>query len=336
MKKEILKLIHCPRCQGNLDLQNDFADHFEITTGNLFCQNCQSSFVINKGIVFLDHDLTVEVEKEREALKTEIAEQQNELAYQNEAWLLSFPNNEQKVIDDRSDKIMNLVSENTLKSLEKFIPSNNLSILEIGSGNCWVINRLAKNNYCIALDMFDLPPKGLESGKVFIKHQTSYFERVIADMIKLPFKDGSFDIVLISSALHHSSDLSSTLKEINRVLKSDGKLILLNEPSTGLIPGAERKQIETDLENGVNENRYTIKEWKKAIKKDGFTIKIHLPENIFGILLYKNGFFKLIGIFLSRIPKSFLNIILYLITTIVLKTFDGFFNAVAIKNSKAK
>ena len=331
MKKEILNFIHCPKCETELILQNSFQNDIEIEQAELFCQNCRKKFTVNKGIVFLCNEFSSEVEKERDALTKEISEKQDELEYQNEDWLMSFPDNKGCVSDTRENRIINFISENTINSLKKFIQSRNLSILEIGAGNCWLTNRLAKDNYCIALDMFHLAPKGLEFGNLFIKNKKSYFERVLADMVKLPFKNKSFDLVIISSSLHHSSNLSKTLTEISRVLKDEGKLLLFNEPSTGLIAGKERRQIEIDINNGVNEQRYTLNEWKNAINKSGFKIKFYLPENIINILQHKKGIYKFIGLCLAKFPKIILNTILLLMAPIILRIFDGFFNAVVFK-----
>ena len=41
--------------------------------------------------------------------------------------------------------------------------------------------------------------------------------------------------MVASSAIHHSPDLDGLLLEINRVLKSDGKLVILNETPWGFL-----------------------------------------------------------------------------------------------------
>jgi ubiquinone/menaquinone biosynthesis C-methylase UbiE len=43
------------------------------------------------------------------------------------------------------------------------------------------------------------------------------------------FEDNSLDIVVSSSSLHHAESLEGVLKEIKRVLKPDGILVILNE-----------------------------------------------------------------------------------------------------------
>jgi ubiquinone/menaquinone biosynthesis C-methylase UbiE len=50
----------------------------------------------------------------------------------------------------------------------------------------------------------------------------------VVDAHKLPFEDSSYDIVIVNSLLHHL-DLSLALKEIDRVLSSNG-ILLAREP----------------------------------------------------------------------------------------------------------
>ena len=55
-------------------------------------------------------------------------------------------------------------------------------------------------------------------------------KRVAADFHDLPFVDGQFDIVYISSALHHTWSWQIVLNEMIRVLATGGILYLEKEP----------------------------------------------------------------------------------------------------------
>ncbi len=50
---------------------------------------------------------------------------------------------------------------------------------------------------------------------------------VRGDALKLPFKDESFDTVVVSLGLRHFEDLEGSLKEIFRILKGGGTLVAL-------------------------------------------------------------------------------------------------------------
>lgn len=47
----------------------------------------------------------------------------------------------------------------------------------------------------------------------------------------LPFADNSFDLVMMNSVLHHIKDTSFFLKEISRICKPGGKIIIAHEPN---------------------------------------------------------------------------------------------------------
>jgi demethylmenaquinone methyltransferase/2-methoxy-6-polyprenyl-1,4-benzoquinol methylase len=59
---------------------------------------------------------------------------------------------------------------------------------------------------------------------------------VEGDALNLPFADNSFDALTIAFGLRNLSSVSNGLAELHRVLKSDGKLVVL-EFSTPVIPG---------------------------------------------------------------------------------------------------
>jgi SAM-dependent methyltransferase len=49
---------------------------------------------------------------------------------------------------------------------------------------------------------------------------------VCADSLKLPFRDGSFDTILSTQVIEHVSDPSEMMREISRVLKPSGHVIM--------------------------------------------------------------------------------------------------------------
>lgn len=49
-----------------------------------------------------------------------------------------------------------------------------------------------------------------------------------ADMYALPFRDGSFDIVLLHMVLHYAEDCAAAIAEARRVLAADGRLLVVD------------------------------------------------------------------------------------------------------------
>ena len=60
---------------------------------------------------------------------------------------------------------------------------------------------------------------------------------------RLPFKEGTFDVVSISLALHHLTKVSKGLREIKRVVKNDGWIIINEIISDDLNPAQEVQKI---------------------------------------------------------------------------------------------
>lgn len=50
----------------------------------------------------------------------------------------------------------------------------------------------------------------------------------VANAQRLPFKDGVFDFVVMKRVLHHIADPEMTLKEVRRVIKKGGKVVILD------------------------------------------------------------------------------------------------------------
>lgn len=112
------------------------------------------------------------------------------------------------------------------------------TVLDLGCGGGWLTGYLSKFdsvNKVYALDsskyfLFDMMPKviALMNGR---EEKIIPIEGLFSPLM---FGDGMLDVVVASSVLHHADSLETVLREIRRVLKSDGVLVILNEtPSSG-------------------------------------------------------------------------------------------------------
>ncbi|MBM3254402.1 MAG: class I SAM-dependent methyltransferase [Candidatus Omnitrophica bacterium] len=99
-------------------------------------------------------------------------------------------------------------------------------ILDIGCGGGNVGTKIIdKAEYIVNLDIsFNAL---LHARKKFGFKKSRYIN---GDVIVLPFREGSFDIVVGYCTLHHIEDIDAAAKEISRVLKKDG-LFLCFEPA---------------------------------------------------------------------------------------------------------
>lgn len=109
-------------------------------------------------------------------------------------------------------------------------PSDKVLEVAVGIGHSFleILKRVDRKNIVYGLD---LSPAMLEkTRKLAVKHGYSNFDLREGDARRLPFADESFDILYNSYMLDLISlaDFSVVLKEFYRVLKKDGRLVLVN------------------------------------------------------------------------------------------------------------
>jgi len=98
-------------------------------------------------------------------------------------------------------------------------------VLDVGCGNGYVLSRYARKGANVT--GVDLTEKAIElSRRRFeLEDLSGDFEQI--DGVHLPFPDNEFDIVCSMGVLHHIPDPGPTVDEIYRVLKPDGKIIIM-------------------------------------------------------------------------------------------------------------
>ena len=89
---------------------------------------------------------------------------------------------------------------------------------------------------------------------------------------KLPFDDGSFDIVTALDVVEHLDDDLSSLKEMRRVLKTGGRIVLF-VPAFMFLWG-----IQDELSN--HRRRYTLPQLVRVVREAGFSVERASYANI--------------------------------------------------------
>jgi len=117
------------------------------------------------------------------------------------------------------------------QEIRRHLPSkNNLQLLDIATGTGDVVLSLVKDNPSIHIAYgIDLAEGMLEIARTKIKAQGLHSKIMIekADGQALPFVEGTFDAVTIAFGIRNIPDLRLALLEMYRVLKKDGRVIIL-------------------------------------------------------------------------------------------------------------
>jgi ubiquinone/menaquinone biosynthesis C-methylase UbiE len=105
--------------------------------------------------------------------------------------------------------------------LDSFNLTNQSKVLDIGCAHGLLLHRI-KKEYGARGTGIDISKNLIEKAK----QEDPENEYVYGDATKLPFPDNTFDLVLSFDNLEHIKEYELTMKEIVRVLKPDGRLLL--------------------------------------------------------------------------------------------------------------
>jgi ubiquinone/menaquinone biosynthesis C-methylase UbiE len=119
--------------------------------------------------------------------------------------------------------LVKLVHIGRLDSIVNLIPKKNrLRILDAGCGEGHLIEKLYRVNSKNLYYGVDIIKVAIEDAK----KRCLYAKCELGDISKLKYPDKYFDIVVCSEVLEHIFEYKDVIKELKRVLKSDGYLII--------------------------------------------------------------------------------------------------------------
>ena len=134
--------------------------------------------------------------------------------------------------NDSSDgKFVEGMYDALVKEIQK---SESGRILDVGCGNGNLFTLLPDGKY--ELYGVDFSKNMIDEAKMNCKLQATFS---VADAESLPFDDDSFDMIVCNASFHHYTRPDDVLKEMRRVLKPSGKL-LIGDP---YVPGIARPLI---------------------------------------------------------------------------------------------
>ena len=95
----------------------------------------------------------------------------------------------------------------------------------------------------------------------------------VQDMFRLPYADQSFDVVIVSNALHIVPQPEKALAEIRRVLKDDGVLIAPTFTHAGNSFPGKVKAFFMKLAGFPLHSRWTSAEYLRFLSQNGWTVR---------------------------------------------------------------
>ena len=145
-------------------------------------------------------------------------------------------------------------------------------ILDVGTGTGNFIFELKKTFPNAKITGVDPHLKSLEAARGNFPDVT--FIEMEAE--KLEFDDNSFDVVSISMALHHLPKIKKGLKEIKRVVKPEGYIIVKESLSDNLNPAQEVHKMYHHFRSQID--RLTGKFHRKTFTKDAILQMLKVAE----------------------------------------------------------
>lgn len=98
------------------------------------------------------------------------------------------------------------------------------NVVDIGAGDCALTSLIAeKEAKVIAVDN---SKEGLEYGKDNFEKKKLKGEFLITDVYNIPLADASADVVVSSDVIEHLDNPEKLLKEVSRILKTGGQIII--------------------------------------------------------------------------------------------------------------
>jgi ubiquinone/menaquinone biosynthesis C-methylase UbiE/uncharacterized protein YbaR (Trm112 family) len=249
--EDLLQILICPDCRGELSVEDS----------SYRCLRCGRNFPVSgKLVMLLPSNLEEEKKHEDGYYESHRLEGKGKPAWMTLA----------------------LKREDIQFLKEVFLPRHKCRIkgrfLEIGSGSCWA-SSLIQKSYCsrlertIASDVSSVAlQKGVEISQS-MQANINYF--INCDTERLPFKDGSFDVIFGSAIIHHFPNTEKGVSEIHRVLREGGVYLGINETVTSsvftLFSNSRLWHVRGRAkERGITEKVFGYSEWIKLFSQAGF------------------------------------------------------------------
>jgi ubiquinone/menaquinone biosynthesis C-methylase UbiE len=165
--------------------------------------------------------------------------------------------------------------------LSRLAPQEKQAMLDLGTGSGYVAMSLAKEHPTAYVTGLDIAPEAIRKDiEIAAKAGLTNVDFRVFDGVTLPFEDDTFDGAVCRYAFHHFPCGETTLEEIARTLRYQGKFVLAD--------AIRNDEDETDFVNSFQD-----------LKQDGH-VKIHKSADL-KALVSRHGF-ELVDCFETLLP----------------------------------
>lgn len=198
------------------------------------------------------------------------------------------------------EKQVNAVTHewNFLDALE-FVPwrtlmrGHGIRVLDLAAGTGWLAAYLSRFDEVASIDALDSSRSNLEMMLPGVVERmggvASKIRPIRALFTPLLVEDGTYDLIVASSALHHAPRLTDVLDECRRVVKPSGAMVLLNE--TPLETGRylyKMTCIGMDIALKSVRGRYVA--WSPSISSSGILYDPYLGDIVYSFNQWRSAF----------------------------------------------
>ena len=143
------------------------------------------------------------------------------------------------------------------------------TVLELATGTGLIAKHIV--NAAALVEATDASPEMIAEAKR--DNHSAKLHFYVQDMFRLPYADQSFDVVIVSNALHIVPRPEKALDEIRRVLKDDGVLIAPTFTHAGNSFRGKVKAFFMRLAGFPLHSRWTSEEYLRFLRQNGWTVR---------------------------------------------------------------
>ena len=143
------------------------------------------------------------------------------------------------------------------------------TVLELATGTGLIAKHIV--NAAAHIEATDASPEMITEAKRDNRSAKLHFS--VQDMFRLPYANQSFDVVIVSNALHIVPQPEKALQEIKRVLKDDGTLIAPTFTHAGNSFRGKVKAFFMKLAGFPLHSRWTSEEYLRFLRQNGWTVR---------------------------------------------------------------